>query len=149
MEEMERESKRQLDGLLSILHVDPKLLKEFVDSVERSIIESEEIVAKVTKKKVTEEDHEFLFRSMHTIKGNAAILDLTLFLEEAHKAEDCINAMKKADGKSDCDLDTFSDCLKNMKEGLTEINNLISKLSHIYKYFRPKRTYEIELLDSN
>jgi CheY-like chemotaxis protein len=146
MEEMEKESKRQLDGLLSILHVDPKLLKDFVDSVESSIIESEEIVTKVSKKKVTQEDHEFLYRSMHTIKGNAAILDLNLFMEEAHRAEDCINAMKKTDGKFNCDLDTFSDCLNNMKDGLAEINNLISKLSHIYKYFRPKRTYEIELL---
>ncbi len=82
---------------------------------------------------------------MHQIKGNAAILDLKLFMEEAHTAEDCINAMKK-NGKSGCDINTFTVCIERMKEGLNDINQLISRLSHIYKYFRPKRTYEIELL---
>jgi CheY-like chemotaxis protein/signal transduction histidine kinase len=146
MEEIEKESQRQMESLLSILHVDPKLLKDFVDSVERSISESEEIVDNSKSKKISADNQEFLYRSMHTIKGNAAILDLKLFMEEAHKAEDCINVIKNARADSKCDLDTFVQCLTNMKKGLKEIRDLISKLSHIYKYFRPKRTYEIELL---
>ncbi len=51
MESMEAESKKQMDGLLNILHVDPKLLRDFVESVETSIIETEEKIALISGKK--------------------------------------------------------------------------------------------------
>jgi chemotaxis protein histidine kinase CheA len=36
--------------------------------------------------------------------------------------------------------------LKLIRSYIEEINQLISKISHIYQYFRPKRTYEVEVL---
>jgi chemotaxis protein histidine kinase CheA len=143
---MEKDSRRQLDNLLGIIHVDPKLLSDFIESVERDIVVAEQKVQELHTNPKQVETIDFLYRCMHQIKGNAAILDLKLFMEEAHKAEDCINLYKTEGDKAKCGIDEFVHCLENIKTGISEINQLISKLSHIYKYFRPKRTYEVELL---
>jgi chemotaxis protein histidine kinase CheA len=67
-------------------------------------------------------------------------------MSEAHQAEDCIQKLQNGNSKSTCNIEVLTRCLENIKSGLGEIKQLISRLSHIYKYFRPKRTYEIELL---
>ncbi len=146
LQRLEEESRKQMDSLLGVLHVDPKLLKDFIESLERDIDESKKMLGNLVGSKKRNEILDQMFRNMHLIKGNAAILDLKLFMNEAHKAEEFITLLKEGNEPTEKDLKSLCQCLENIQNGVDDINQLISKLSHIYKNFRPKRSYEIELL---
>jgi two-component system chemotaxis sensor kinase CheA len=142
----EEESTRQMDILLSILHVDPKLLRDFIDSLERDIEESCKLIAQLPKADKQAEMLEVLHRHLHQIKGNAAILDLKQFMEQAHSGEEIVVSLQEKKKLNEGDLKPISECMESIQAGIGEINQLLSKLVHIYKYFRPKRSYEVELL---
>ena len=146
LQKVESESRRQMDCLLGILHVDPELLKDFMDSLERDIAESKQMLAKIPQTPKADEMLEQMFRHMHQIKGNAAIMDLNLFMNEAHRAEELIADLRKNKLYATDNLKPLCQCLENISDGVGEINQLLSQLHHIYKYFRPKRSYEIELI---
>ena len=146
LERAEEKSMKQMDFLLSILHVDPKLLKDFVESVDRDIEDSLSSLPKLLKPSARAEILDQMYRCMHQIKGNAAVLDLGQFMDESHKAEDYIGNLKKKGKITDEDLQPLYRSLELLRSYIEEINQLISKISHIYQYFRPKRKYEVEVL---
>jgi len=146
LEKVESESRRQMDCLLGILHVDPELLTDFMDSLERDIDESKQMLTKIPQDPNADAMLEQMFRHMHQIKGNAAIMDLNLFMNEAHHAEEIITDLRKQNTFNKETLKPLCRCLENISDGVGEINQLLSQLHHIYKYFRPKRAYEIELI---
>lgn len=146
MAEMEKESRKKLDSLLSIIHVDPKLLRDFIDSVERDIQESKAILSALAEGDHSPDHLEFLFRCMHQIKGNAAILDLKQFMDDAHQAEELIKQLQSAKNVKKSDYSQVCAAFEKIEQNMDAINQIISNLQHIYQHFRPKRKYEIDLL---
>jgi CheY-like chemotaxis protein/signal transduction histidine kinase len=146
LEKSEKQSKKQMEWFFSILHVDPKLLKEFVESTGQSITVMEEQLAGLTKKKRPEAVLEEMYRHMHQIKGNAAILNLKYFMEEAHQTEEIIHRLQQDNKIIKENALTLKTRFENFSAGIDEINRLIAKLSEIYEHFRPKRTFEIEMI---
>ena len=146
MAEMEKESRKRLDNLLSIIHVDPKMLRDFIESVERDLQESKLKLTAMINGDHKPEHMEFLFRSMHQIKGNAAILDLKQFMDDAHGAEELIKKLQTVKKAKKSDYASICSAFEKIEDNLNAINQIISNLQHIYQHFRPKREYEIELL---
>jgi len=134
-----------MEWLFNILHVEPPLLIEFLENVEKEIIAINRLL------KVDERVIDFnktlrdIFRAIHLIKGNASLLDLKLFVEKAHFVEETIVTIQK---NSKIDSNAFISLayqITEMKNVLNKFNNLINKVGNIQTHFRPKRNHECKL----
>jgi len=88
---------------------------------------------------------EEVFRSAHMIKGNASLLALSIFAEEAHAFEHVIDHLRNKTVISESDIRNIQAKLLAMKENYQEVITLIEKLGRIHSQFRPKRQYESKL----
>ncbi len=145
LEESKNESKRQMDWLMSILHVEPQLLKEFIDSVYIEMKYIDRLLKNNEGAASYRSLLEKVYRSMHLIKGNASMLDLTIFVERAHKFEEKISTIRTKGTIKSSDFVPLVLQLGQIRHTVNELNNLIERISKIHSHFRPKRSYESEL----
>jgi CheY-like chemotaxis protein/HPt (histidine-containing phosphotransfer) domain-containing protein len=149
--EAEEKSKNQMKWLLNILHVDPTLLKEFIEGTEDELdtinrtLRNTDSISKCNRNDVFAELH----RSMHLIKGNASLLDLNYFCHEANKFEEDIVQLKSRSSIIGNDILPLVIMLGNMQDAIEEIKNIIDHIGQIYQNFRPKRHYENQLFISS
>jgi ligand-binding sensor domain-containing protein/HPt (histidine-containing phosphotransfer) domain-containing protein len=146
LERTEKQSKKQMELLLSLLHVEPELLQEFITSAEKELdyVESE---IKHQKKNVKyPEVLKRIYRSMHLIKGNASLLDLKFFVNGAHSFEDEISDIQRKTKIVGQDFVPLSIKLGEIRNTLNEVTDLIGRMSRIHNQFRPKRAFENEIL---
>jgi glucokinase len=145
LKESEEQTERQMKWLLSLLHVEPALLLEFIAGVEKEL----EFIEKIFREEGESKDYksilERVFRSMHLIKGNASFLELKFFIEQAHRFEDKISEIQKKDEIRSTDFVPLVLQLRDMRRNLEEVNQLIERISRIHKQMRPKRDYEHKL----
>ena len=146
LKESEAQSKRKMDWLFSILHVEPQLLREFIESVQNEL----ELINQILKSDNSHSDLsdvlDSIYRSIHLIKGNASLLNIKFFAEKAHNFEEEIEGLKKQVGLQPADLISLVYQVGEIDQYLQELNNLIDKLSQIKENFRPKRSYENKVL---
>ena len=89
----EQHKDRQLDILLGIVHVAPDELENFVTLVDRELdtindtLRAEHIASTGGQGDALRERLQTVFRSVHNLKGNAALLKLTTFEKAAHLFE--------------------------------------------------------------
>jgi len=142
LEESEAYGKKQMDRLLSILHVEPQLLREFMDSVGMEFNYIDKVLEDDENENDFDKTLEKIYRAIHIVKGSASLLDLKFFVERAHEFEENINNLKKKKKKSGADFVPLILQLSDMKKTLSEINNLVERIVNIRSHFRPKRSYE-------
>jgi len=146
LEEQRNENKRKMDWILSIFNTDPNMLKEFISSVQDEM-KTVEIALKTLAEKEKHLDLlDGIFRSLHTIKGNASLLELDFFADQAHRAEDTVSTIKnkmKLIKKDKYDLNAQ---IKNIQKTFEEFKGLIAQIGNIHDKFRPKRSHEQNLL---
>jgi chemotaxis protein histidine kinase CheA len=145
LEESRSQSKRQMDWLLSILHVEPQLLKEFIDGVNAELKYIDSVLREENYQSEFSDLLEKIYRSMHLIKGNASVLDLKFFVEKAHDFEDKLAELRAKQTISGSDFVPLVLQLSEIKQTVYELNNLIERISKIHSHFRPKRSYESEV----
>ena len=145
LEASEKKTKKQMEWLVSILHVEAPLLREFIEGVQKELSLIERSMRNDTKRPF-QEVLETVYRSVNTIKGNASLLDLKYFINGAHEFEEKIVQIRNKDIINGNDFVPLILKLGEMKKNLAEINNLIDRISQIRSYFRPKRAYENQLL---
>jgi two-component system chemotaxis sensor kinase CheA len=149
--EAEEKSKNQMKWLLSILHVDPDLLKEFIESTEDELdtincsLHDTDSITQTNRNRVFEDLH----RSMHLIKGNASLLDLHYFCIEADKFEEDIVQLTSRASITGDDILPLVIMLGNMRDAIEEIKDIVEHIGQIYQNFRPKRRYENKLFISS
>jgi len=146
LKESESKSKKQMEWLFSILHVDPQLLKDFIDSVQKEIESIEYYMKQGEQGQGYYQILENIYRSVHLIKGNASLLDLKFFVNSTHEYEDKIAELKEKDQLSGKDFVPLSLKLGDLRKNLNEINSLIKRIGKFHSNFRPKRSYENKLL---
>ena len=145
LEESLAMSKKQMDWLLSIMHVEPKLLKEFSQSAYLELNYIDKVLKQNEQVKNFVPVLEKVYRSMHLMKGNATLLDLKFFVEKAHEFEDKIEDLKKKPNLRGSDFVPLVLRLGDIRRTLDELHNLIERVSNVHSHFRPKRSYESEL----
>lgn len=94
LREAEKNKDRQLDILLGIIHVAPADLEAFttlveneLETVNRTLRAEDFAVATGSQTELFRERLRAVFRSLHNIKGNAALLQLAYFQKTAHAFE--------------------------------------------------------------
>ena len=145
LEESRAESKRKMDWMISILNVDPIMLKDFVRSAEDELNIADKGFNDLKADPSEKMYIDLLYRSVHTVKGNASLLDLDFFAEIAHETEDDLHFLRenKIDNKS---LNDFQLNFSKLKHTFEDLKGLINQISGIHEQFRPRRNHEHKML---
>ena len=85
----EEENKKQYE-LISILKLEPALLREFLQQTEKELNDIEKII----KNGMDEHSKEMVYHLIHSVKGNAALLNLTFISKKAHEIEETVVDIK-------------------------------------------------------
>lgn len=145
LEQQEAEQKKQIEWMLSILHVEPSLLREFMDGAKNEL----DFISKLLRSNVSDTDYQTILqhagRSMHLVKGNASLLDLKFFEKKAHHFEDKIHELQKMPGLKGAHFIPLVLQLEDMRSTMKEIDQLIDRLGNIHNQFRPKREFESQM----
>jgi two-component system chemotaxis sensor kinase CheA len=146
LEEEKAENKRKMDWILSIFSTDPKMLKEFITSVQE---EMRQVDGALQNLKIDENKIDILnaiYRSLHTIKGNASLLELNFFADEAHKAESIVTEILKKMKILKKDRLNLTNQIDTIHKMYNELSELINQIGKIHEQFRPKRSHEHQQL---
>jgi two-component system chemotaxis sensor kinase CheA len=149
LEEEKAESKKKMDWMLCILNIDPSLLKDFVVSVEEEMTHVDDALKTLIQNQKQDDVLDGIYRSIHTIKGNASLLELNFLADQAHLAEDTVTILRKKIQIMREDKKKLSQEVEGIHKTYEELKNLIDQISKIHDQFRPKRSYEHQrLIDS-
>jgi len=145
LEEKEEQNKRHMEWLFNILHVDAGLLQEFLDSAEAELQTLEEGFREIFSPEDFKEVLQNAYRTMHLLKGNAALLDLGFFVRKSHEFENLIQKLQNKPGLQGADFVPLIMRLHEIKDMIKEINSLILRMSEIMKQLRPRRERETKM----
>jgi ligand-binding sensor domain-containing protein/signal transduction histidine kinase len=144
--ESEKRTNRQLNWMLSILHVEPDMLQDFIESVQREVDAIEGILDLDFGRNNFKMRLEKIYRSMHLIKGNASLLALQFFADQAHQFEDIISGIQKKERIVANDFQSLKEKLKDIRESIKEVHGLLDRIHKLHTQMRPKRSYEQKML---
>lgn len=130
--ESEKRTNRQLNWLLSILHVEPEMLQDFIEGVQREVDFIETVLDLQQSNESYKLRLEKIYRSMHLIKGNASLLALKFFADQAHEFEDIISDIQKKDNILADDFDSLRKKLKEMRDSINDVNGLLDKIHKLH-----------------
>ena len=142
LEEQRNESKRKMDWILSIFNTDPHMLKEFITSVHEEMHAVENALSTLSEKEKHLDSLDGIYRSLHTIKGNASLLELDFFANQAHRAEDTISVIKNKKKLIKKDKTDLKLQIESIQKTFEEFKGLIDQIGNIHDKFRPKRSHE-------
>ena len=102
----EEESKRQeeMRALFEVIHVEPKVLNDFIEDTEYEFDRINEILK--DNERSSQDVMVDIYQSVHAIKSNAVILGLNSFASKLHELEDKLKTLRE---KTDV---TFQDVLR-------------------------------------
>jgi HPt (histidine-containing phosphotransfer) domain-containing protein len=124
LERTEKHSKKQMELLLSLLHVEPELLQEFITSADKELDHVESEIKKPGKKVNYQDVLKGIYRSIHLIKGNVSLLDFKFFVDDAHAFEDKISEIQKQSKIVGQDFIPLSLKLGEIRNTLQEVTDL-------------------------
>ena len=146
LEESREENKRKMDMLLSILNVEPVMLKEFIKSTQDEMDQVDGQLQGIEQKDRIGQKLEDVYRSIHTIKGNASLLELNIFAEKAHQVEDKIAELKDKKQIQFKDIKNLLSEIETIQSIHGEMKGLIDQIGKIHDQFRPKQSHEHNML---
>ena len=143
--ESEQQAKDEMQMLMEILHVDPFIIRTFIEEVEKDI---NDVDKKLESAKFTKKLTEILnsvFRSVHSIKGNSSVLGLDMFTQKAHQFEEQIETLLKKEDLIALDLMDLLYSIVGIKKSLDHVKTLMNKLSDFSNEF----SNENKVMDNN
>lgn len=146
LEQSRQQTRKQMEWLLKILHVDPVLLNEFLESVRAELDQVEALMKSVAGSEDYPTLLDTIYRSIHLIKGNAALLDLSFFSNRAHECEEKILAIKESAAIDSRDFVPVVLQLGELRKSLGEVQNLIRRMAQFHREFTPRRARDQEVL---
>jgi chemotaxis protein histidine kinase CheA len=146
VQHIEEHTKKQMEWLVNILHVEPEMLKEFFIGVEHELSVIEEVLKNAKDSKNHRELIEKIYRCLFIIKGNASLLDLRFFTDKTTQFIEKLIRLKSKTDLSGTDFVPIVVSLGDMREILREVKTIFKRISHFHNHFRVKRAYESELL---
>ncbi len=136
MEEAESIKQQETELMLSILKIDPSVLRGFLYNsrkVLRSI--SERYEKHDNQYHEFTELIEFTFQSVHNIKGNAVLIGVTLITEKLHKIEESIDKLRHKDKVEGNDFLTILYEIDGVDKIIADMQELLLKVADVYRKF--------------
>lgn len=135
LKETEEKNAGQMEMLFGILHVEPRMLSEFISDMEEDIDLINETLKPGVANLSFAEKLAIIYRAMHTIKGNASILNLKFFAGKAHEYEEKVGELQKKTDLSGQDFLPLVLKLNEMIETLREVKSLIQRITQFQATF--------------
>lgn len=126
--ENEKKNEEHTKMLLSVLHVGPGLLGDFLAGVREElavitgILQSDRSVGDAVR------DIEQLLRSAHSIKGNASLLDLKILASAAHELEDSLSAIRSKETPEWTDFIPLAQQVSDLTDIVNGLEDLLGRL---------------------
>ncbi len=129
MEQKEKEYQDNINQIVEIIKADQELFEDFVTECKEQIqkVEPKLIVLKDKQAANSLEIIDDLFRTMHTIKGNAKMFNLERVAGQAHSIENIFAAIRKGEKA------LTSELLDNIFEKLDYFNTIFYEIIEIYQ----------------
>ncbi len=143
MEEQERVMSSQTKQLYSILNADAQSLTVFMTDATEDLKKLNLILGKEEPNKM---DMKEFYRIVHSIKGNASVLDLELLSSIAHTAEDQIDKIRKAKAVSPKQLSHLHTSIHDLENSIQNTRDLIEKLNTFKTDITSKQSLGIVVL---
>ncbi len=132
LEDSKESSQVQLDLLMEILHVDPKVLIAFLDEAETAMTMVNGILQQPARK---HEEYSLklddIFRQVHGVKGDAGALGLSAMESRAHSFEDMLTELRDLEKLTGNDFLSLTVKLDDILNHMASVRGLISKLSEL------------------
>ena len=77
---------------------------------------------------INKEDLAFMFRKIHTIKGNARSFQFSILSDRTHKIEDYVDAVRQS--QAEWDANFYLEEILNLEDLMIMYDNLLSKVNH-------------------
>ncbi|MFZ5628333.1 MAG: ATP-binding protein [Spirochaetota bacterium] len=135
LKETEEKNAGQMEMLFGILHVEPRMLSEFIGDMEEDITLINDTLKPGGSNLPLREKLAVIYRAMHTIKGNASILNLKFFAGKAHEYEEKVGELQHKDDLSGQDFLPLVLKLNEMIETLREVKSLIQRITQFQANF--------------
>ena len=142
LQKTKEQNKELVEWLFIILNVDGQMLDEFMKSAEAEL----EILNTIQEKGIRSEDLDKIYRGVHTIKGNASMLELNFIAEETHLIEEKLILARDNAPKNAAYLKELHSELNRLADIFNHVKSLIDRISRFHANFRPTRTHESNIL---
>jgi len=142
LENSEAEQKRKMELMFGILHVEPELFAEFLSTFENEA----QYIRKELSEKADEERLQAIHRSVHSVKGNASLLDLQAVVEKSHQFENLLMNVLKSNNFSEEVIPEIRNRFEDLELIYLELKDMLSVIKNFQTNFRPKRRYENKIL---
>jgi two-component system chemotaxis sensor kinase CheA len=146
MEEIEKDTNRQMEWLVNMLHVEPPLLKEFLEVSELEM----QTVDKELKNSKNTSDYSIILnkvlRTIHQLISNASLLKLNFFVTKIKQFESNVRRINQKLEKSSSDFVPIVIQLGEIRQMLQEVKVLMNRFKHFSDSVRPKRKFEDGLI---
>ena len=141
LQEEKEESKRNLEWLLLILNVEPHMLDEFVSGYEYELGAIKNASNNLNNANKTVELNT-ISRSVHSIKGNASLLEISFLVDVMHRIEDSILTYKNKNKLSLVDIKAVKDHAIFVQKMYDELIKLIKQIKGINKKLSHGKRYD-------
>ena len=118
---------RNMEQLFQIIHISPSVLKDFLQDSRREMDNINRIMKADDKNASRLLDQ--IYKILHNIKGNAALLGLKSLAEQIHETESQIQEVRRSQVEWD-DLLDITISLGSLNEVLSEIEELVGRIEN-------------------
>lgn len=149
LEEADEKKKMEMEQMLSILKIDPALLRGF-------IVNSRKVLKSISTK-YEEHDGEdfeelltFTFQIIHNLKGNSIVIGLQILTDRFHKIEDAITKLKDQPKVVGNDFLTILYEINEVDIIVGNMSDMLRKVANIYNKFSGEEQTDTnyDLIDS-
>ena len=149
LEEADEKKKMEMEQMLSILKIDPALLRGF-------IVNSRKVLKSISTK-YEEHDGEnfdelltFTFQIIHNLKGNSIVIGLQILTDRFHKIEDAITKLKDNPKVVGNDFLTILYEINEVDIIVENMSDMLRKVANIYNKFSGEEQTDTnyDLIDS-
>ncbi|MDO8454103.1 MAG: Hpt domain-containing protein, partial [Sulfurimonas sp.] len=126
LEQTEQNNKNQMEMLFKILHADSMLLNDFIVGIEAEL---QEIKSALHEQNGTLQNRvEQIYRSVHTIKGNASLLNLDFLTHIAHALEEKLQILRVKENLSEEDFTCIGEEFESLQKSTLLMNDSVETL---------------------
>ena len=139
------EAKLEMEGLLDLLKIEPSILQKFLIQTEQGLLEiNGELRGAGAEIDYRPLDYrrtvDTVFRKVHSLKGDSAVLGLEVFEGLAQNFESTLSVLRSKASLSGEDLLALPFFLEEILQRVAMVKNLVSRLASYYDTFSPTIT---------
>lgn len=146
--ESKQRMERQAELLLSIMHVEPEMLRDFIEGAHAELERANSILragraegqGPAERQAVYRRLADQVFQSVHTIKGTAAMLRIDFFAQSAHRFEGKLAELRRRPMLEGNDFLPVVLDLSELVDSLAEVRGVIQRFSEVQKTGEPGKS---------